>query len=151
MIATGVHGIQYGDSTASLISPDQYREFVLPYEIEIAEKIRENGALSLLHICGNVDNALPDIAKCSADGFDLDYPVDLAEAFEMLLPDVAVKGNINPRLFMEGFSEELKQSCLQAKDIAADRIGYIMSTGCLVPRDSATESFHIMADVCRYE
>jgi len=151
MIATGVHGIQYGDSTASLISPDQYREFVLPYEIEIAEKIRKNGALSLLHICGNVINALPDIAKCSADGFDLDYPVDLAEAFEMLLPDVAVKGNINPRLFMKGFSEELKQSCLQAKDIAADRIGYIMSTGCLVPRDSATESFHIMADVCRYE
>ena len=153
LCAAGARFIWIGEGlgSGSLISPDQYREFVLPYEIEIAEKIRKNGALSLLHICGNVINALPDIAKCSADGFDLDYPVDLSDAFAMLLPDVAVKGNINPRLFMKGFSEELKQSCLQAKDIAADRIGYIMSTGCLVPRDSATESFHIMADVCRYE
>ena len=30
MIATGVHGIQFGDATASLISPDDYRSFVLP-------------------------------------------------------------------------------------------------------------------------
>jgi uroporphyrinogen-III decarboxylase len=153
LCAAGARFIWIGEGlgSGSLISPDQYREFVLPYEIEIADEIRKNGALSLLHICGNVTNALPDIAKCSADGFDLDYPVDLVEAFEMLLPDVTVKGNINPRLFMKGYSEELKQSCLQAKDIAQDRIGYIMSTGCLVPRDSVTESFHIMADVCNYD
>jgi uroporphyrinogen-III decarboxylase len=30
MIATGVHGIQYGDSTASLVGPELYQKFVLP-------------------------------------------------------------------------------------------------------------------------
>jgi uroporphyrinogen decarboxylase len=139
-----------GLGSGSLISPAQYQEFVLPYEIKLAEEIRKNGALSLLHICGNVTGALPYIAKCAADGFDLDYPVDLAGALEALLPRVAVKGNINPRLFLNGNSSELKETCMEVKTVAAGKTGFIMSTGCLVPRDSTTESFHIMADICRY-
>jgi hypothetical protein len=152
LCAAGARFIWIGEGlgSGSLISPEQYREFVLPYEIELAEEIRKNGALSLLHICGNVTAALPYIAACGADGFDLDYPVDLASALETLLPQVAVKGNINPRLFLSGFADELKNSCLDAKTVAADRTGFIMSTGCLVPRDSTTESFHIMAEICEY-
>jgi hypothetical protein len=153
LCASGARFIWIGEGlgSGSLISPDQYRDFVLPYEIELAEEIRKNGALSLLHICGDVTNTLADIAGSSADGFDLDYPVDLAVALETLLPEVAVKGNINPRLFMEGLSEELKDACLQARTAAAHRNGFIMSTGCLVPRDSTVESFHIMADICGYK
>ena len=139
-----------GLGSGSLISPSQYREFVLPYEIGLAEEIRKNGALSLLHICGNVTEALPHIAECRADGFDLDYPVDLSDALDTLLPRVAVKGNINPRLFLRGNASELEYACLEAKNAAVGRTGFIMSTGCLVPRDSTTESFQIMADICGY-
>jgi uroporphyrinogen-III decarboxylase len=150
--AAGARFIWIGEGlgSGSLISPDQYRDFVLPYEIELAEEIRKHGALSLLHICGNVTNTLADIAKSAADGFDLDYPVDLVSALDTLLPDVAVKGNVNPQLFMEGCSEELENACQEAKAAAADREGFIMSTGCLVPRDSVPESFRIMADICEY-
>jgi len=137
-----------GLGSGSLISPQQYRNFVLPYEIELAEEIRKNGALSLLHICGNVTQALPDIAQSRADGFDLDYPVDLAAALRELLPQVAVKGNINPQLFLPGFGEQLEQSCREARDIGGEKPGFILSTGCLVPRDSSVEAFHIMADIC---
>jgi uroporphyrinogen-III decarboxylase len=151
LCAAGARFIWIGEGlgSGSLISPDQYRSFVLPYEIGLAEEIRKHGAQSLLHICGDVTKTLPDIANCSADGFDLDYPVDLTRALDVLLPNVAVKGNINPRLFMKGYSEELKDACLQAKTTAAGRNGFIMSTGCLVPRDSEVESFRIMAEVCR--
>lgn len=151
LCAAGARFIWIGEGlgSGSLISPAQYREFVLPYEIELSQEIRSHGALSLLHICGNVTDSLPDIADSSADGFDLDDPVDLAVALDTLLPDVAVKGNIDPRLFMDGFSEQLKAACLQARAVTAYRNGFIMSTGCLVPRDSAVESFHIMADICR--
>ena len=151
LCAAGARFIWIGEGlgSGSLISPSQYREFVLPYEIELAQEIRSHGALSLLHICGNVTDSLPDIADSSVDGFDLDYPVDLAVALDTLLPEVAVKGNIDPRLFMDGFSGQLETACLQARAVAAHRNGFIMSTGCLVPRDSAVESFHIMADICR--
>ena len=144
----GLIWIGEGLGSGSLISPQQYRSFVLPYEIDLAEEIRRNGALSLLHICGNVTQALPDIAQSRADGFDLDYPVDLAAAMAQLLPQVAVKGNINPRLFLPGYREQLEQSCREARDIGGQRPGFILSTGCLVPRDSSVESFDIMAHIC---
>ncbi len=136
-----------GLGSGSLISPRQYRDFVLPYEQSMADEIRRQGALSLLHICGNVTAALPDIKSCKADGFDLDYPVDLQRALDILLPHVAVKGNINPTLFLPGQEETLRQACIEAKSIAGNRDGFIMSTGCLVPRDASAGSFQIMAEI----
>ena len=32
MQRTGVHGIQYGDASASLIGPEMYRQYVLPFQ-----------------------------------------------------------------------------------------------------------------------
>ncbi len=162
--ATGPRFIWIGEGlgSGSLISPNQYREFVLPYEQDLAEEIRKAGVLSILHICGNVTSALPDIARCGADGFDLDYPypagtktpagmktpVDLQAALDTLLPQVAVKGNVNPTLFLPGREEALRQACAEAKKVAGKRNGFIMSTGCLVPRDAAEGSFQIMAQLC---
>ena len=148
--AAGARFIWIGEGigSGSLISPEQYRSFVLPYEQSLAQEIRKGGALSLLHICGNVTSALPDIARSGVDGFDVDYPVDLREALDILLPEVAVKGNINPSLFLKDHQNELESSCWEAKAISGGRRGYIMSTGCLVPRDSVVESFHVMARIC---
>ncbi len=137
-----------GLGSGSLISPRHYREFVLPYEQSMAEEIRRRGGLSLLHICGNVTSALEDIACCKADGFDLDYPVEMQTALDTLLPRVAVKGNINPTLFLPGREESLRQACVEVKSIAGKKDGFIMSTGCLVPRDASAESFTIMAELC---
>ena len=39
MSACGVHGVQYGDSTASLVSPEHYRKFVLPLPGQIAPRL----------------------------------------------------------------------------------------------------------------
>ncbi len=148
IVQAGARFIWIGEGLASgsLISPRQYRDFVLPYEQSMAEEIRRQGALSLLHICGNVTAALPDIKHCKADGFDLDFPVDLQTALDTLLPQVAVKGNINPTLFLQGKEETLRQACVEAKNIAGKRNGFIMSTGCLVPRDATIKSFRVMAE-----
>ena len=137
-----------GLGSGSLISPQQYREFVLPYEQSLTEKIRKAGALSIVHICGDVTAALSDIASCGADGFDLDYPVDLLQAVDALLPAVAVKGNINPTLFLRGQEKNLHQACMRALQVAGQLEGYILSTGCLVPRDAAVGSFQTMFELC---
>jgi uroporphyrinogen decarboxylase len=137
-----------GLGSGSLISPAHYREYVLQYEIDLAEEIRKAGALSILHICGDVTAALPDIACCKADGFDLDYPVKLKTALELLLPEIAVKGNINPTLFLKGQREPLGNSCRRALEIAGQLDGFILSTGCLVPRDASVDSFDIVSELC---
>jgi hypothetical protein len=137
-----------GLGSGSLISPEQYREYVLPYEKSLAEEIRKAGALSILHICGDVTAALPDIARCKVDGFDLDYPVDLATAVGVLLPEIAIKGNIDPTLFLRGRQEALRKTCRHALEVAGHLDGFILSTGCLVPRDATVESFEIVSVMC---
>lgn len=137
-----------GLGSGSLISPEQYREYALPYEQSLAEEIRKAGALSILHICGDVTSALPDIARCKADGFDLDYPVDLATAVGVLLPEITIKGNIDPTLFLGGRQDALRKSCRHALMVAGQTDGFILSTGCLVPRDATVESFEIVSEIC---
>jgi uroporphyrinogen decarboxylase len=146
----GAHFIWIGEGlgSGSLISPRQYQDFVLPYERSLTTEIRRAGALSILHICGDVTGALPHIAGSGADGFDLDYPVDLSTALDILLPEVAVKGNIDPTLFLKGHQESLRGACMQALQSAGDAAGFILSTGCLVPRDAEVESFLTMSELC---
>jgi len=137
-----------GMASSSLLSPQMYAEFVLPYEQELADEIRRLGALSLLHICGNITPALAYIVQSRVDGVDVDAPTDWPAAVSILGPHLCLKGNINPMLFLPGNGKELETACETAKLIAAPARGFILSTGCLVPRDSAREAFSIMAGVC---
>ena len=137
-----------GMASGSLISPQMYAEFVLPYEQELADEIRRLGALSLLHICGNITPALAPIAQSRADGIDVDAPTDWAAAVEILGPHTCLKGNISPLLFLPGSADRLAAACQITRHIAARARRFILSTGCLVPRDSAREAFQIMARAC---
>ncbi|MCP4454465.1 MAG: hypothetical protein GY809_23665, partial [Planctomycetes bacterium] len=52
MQSTGVHGIQYGDSSASLLSPDLYEQFALPYQASSIARLQQDHCDFWLHICG---------------------------------------------------------------------------------------------------
>ena len=137
-----------GMASGSLISPDMYRRFALPYERELAQEIRRLGGLSLLHICGNTSKMLTAIADSGVDGCDVDYPTDWAAAVATLGPRMCVKGNINPLLFLPDGVERLAAACEETKRPAAALPGFVLSTGCLVPRDSIRRAFEIMAAAC---
>ena len=136
-----------GMASASLIGPAMYRRFVLPYERELAERVRQLGGLTLLHICGNTTATLDAIAQTGVDGCDVDFPTDWAAAVRVLGPVMSLKGNVNPMLFLPNNAERLAEACETAKRLAPQR-GFILSTGCLVPRDSVPEAFRIMARAC---
>ncbi len=137
-----------GMASGSLISPAAYREFVLPYERELAGHIRRLGALSVLHICGNTTAMLEAIAETGADGCDVDSPTDWKAAVSVLGKSMCVKGNVNPLFFLPGNLHLLPAACVEALRVAAGLQGFILSTGCLVPRDSAVEGFEMMRQAC---
>jgi uroporphyrinogen-III decarboxylase len=134
-----------GMASGSLISPAMYAEFVLPHEQELAREIRRRGALSLLHICGDTTKMLNQVAESGADGCDVDAPTDWSAAVSILAPRMSVKGNINPLLFLPENLERLPAACEETLRTAAGVKGFILSTGCLVPRDAAREAFDVMA------
>lgn len=91
---------------------------------------------------------LSAIAETGADGCDVDSPTDWFAAVEILGKVMCVKGNINPLLFLPGNIGRLPAACSEARRVAAGLPGFILSTGCLVPRDSAVEAFEVMRRVC---
>ena len=152
IIAAGARFIWIGEGMASgsLIGRHTYEEFVLPYQQALADEIRRLGGLSLLHVCGNATPSLAAIAETCADGADIDWPTDWQAAVRILGPRMCLKGNVDPRLFLPGRANELAAACRAALDATPTARGLILSTGCLVPRDSTPAAFRTMAEVCQH-
>ena len=62
-VAAGAHVIGLGDSMGSLVSPRQYRQFVLPYEQRLFAAAKDAGAIPRLHICGDTNHIVPEMAR----------------------------------------------------------------------------------------
>ena len=81
---------------ASLISPDMYEKYVLPYEKKLFDAIHEAGATVKLHICGDISNNIALMAATGADIIDVDWMVPLDRARDAVGPDVTLCGNFDP-------------------------------------------------------
>ena len=130
-IAAGADIIGLGDAIASQISPGMYRKYALPYEKRIFNAVREMGAISRLHICGNTSRLLVDMAQSGADIFDIDWMVDMQRAGE-ILPGV-VCGNLNPvAVFLQGTPAQVRDGIFANARASAPR--WISGGGCEIPR-----------------
>jgi MtaA/CmuA family methyltransferase len=134
-VEAGADMIGIGDAVASLLSPQAYRAFALPYEQAIITEIHRVGALAKLHICGNTTNHLPLIAETGADIIDVDWMVNLADAIKTCGERASVNGNMNPvAIFLQGtpaIVSEATKNCLQAANART-----FISAGCEIPADT---------------
>ena len=137
--AAGAHLIGLGDSMGSLVSPGQYREFVLPYERRIFAAVREAGAIPRLHICGDTSHLLADMATSGAAIVDLDWMVDLGAAAAAFGPDgPAPCGNFDPvAIALAGTPADVERAVRGCAAAAGPR--HISAAGCEIP-DRAPEA-----------
>ena len=73
MVAAGAHILFPADPSASgdLISPETYKEYVLPYHQKFARAV---SAPKILHMCGHTEKLLPLIRESGMDCFSFDAP-----------------------------------------------------------------------------
>jgi len=121
-----------------LLSPDMYREFVLPYERRVTEAVRATGVPIYTHTCGSIGDRLELMVETGTMGIDtLDPPplgnTELADAKARIGDKVFIKGNMNSVALLQFQSKE------QVIEHATERIrlgmpdgGYILSTACSV-------------------
>ena len=132
-VAAGAQLIGLGDSLASLVSPAQYREFVLPYEQRVFAAVREAGALPRLHVCGNTRHLLPDLARSGAAIVDLDWMVDLGAAVTAFGPGgPAPCGNFDPvAVALQGTPADVERAVRGCAALAGPR--HFSAAGCEIP------------------
>ncbi|MBI4428575.1 MAG: hypothetical protein HY562_05600 [Ignavibacteriales bacterium] len=140
MCDVGVDAIKISSpfAGASFISMDFYKNFVLPYEQAIAERVRSRGIHVYTHTCGVIGDRLELMFDAGVSGIEcLDPPplgnVELAEAKRRTKGRGFIKGNIdsvNTLLFKT--KPEIMEDARKRIQIGKKDGGYILSTACSV-------------------
>ncbi|MEW5817139.1 MAG: uroporphyrinogen decarboxylase family protein, partial [Spirochaetota bacterium] len=148
MIATGVHGLQYGDATASLISPEYYKKFALPYQEKSVEALAGNNCDLWLHICGKTDHLLHLLRNLSIQGFEVDAKVEMTTARKLLGDSMAIKGNLDTTFLLRESEEAVYKATRQIISRGNFKTGIIVSPGCGVPRMTPLNNLRAMVKAC---
>lgn len=148
MISTGVHGIQYGDSTASLIGPEHYERFVLPYQQRSVGALAGKNCDIWIHICGNTEHLLHYLQPLNFQGFEVDAKVDMVTARRLLGDRIAIKGNLDTTFLLKQSPDEIYESTQQILRSGNFKTGIIMSPGCGVPRMTPLKNLQAMVKAC---
>lgn len=144
MIGTGVHAIQMGDATASLLGEDLFQNFALPYLNDALEQLSGTGCDLWVHICGDTRHLLPSLKELPMDGFEVDALVDLKTARELLGDKIALKGNIDTSFMLQADENEVYEASINLLGSGPFKTGLILSPGCGVPRMTPVENLAAM-------
>lgn len=148
-IEAGCQIIGMGDAICSQIDTFTYDTFVKERHGEIINFIHDCGGKVKLHICGNITHLLPSIRELNADILDLDYQVDMDEAFDILGSDVIRCGNINPVLVEERSAEEIFEATKFLIEKEKNR-KFIFSAGCEITVNTSHENLMAMRKASIY-
>jgi MtaA/CmuA family methyltransferase len=142
-IEAGCDLIGIGDAICSQIDCDTYDQYVKERHREIIHFIHEQGAKVKLHICGNITHLLHSIREVGMDILDLDWQVDMDNAYEIVGPKVIRCGNIDPVLIQNKTEEEVKA---MTKELIQKEYGkkHILSAGCEITVNTPVENLLAM-------
>jgi MtaA/CmuA family methyltransferase len=138
---------------AGFISPSLYREFVLPYESQIARAVRGSGVHIYTHTCGAINDRLEMMVEAGISGLEcLDPPplgnVNLDEAKKRIGQRVFIKGNVDPvNVLLLGSRETVRKDAAEKIEVGRPGGGYILSTACSIAPYTKKENVQVLAQV----
>ncbi|MDQ1086244.1 uroporphyrinogen decarboxylase [Siphonobacter sp. SORGH_AS_1065] len=106
-VAAGANLVQLFDSWAGILSPQQYREFSLPYISQICDALQALVPVTVFAKGAFFARREMNALNCSVVG--LDWNMDIAESREMI-PSKVLQGNLDPCVLYGSFSEIKKQT-----------------------------------------
>jgi uroporphyrinogen-III decarboxylase len=99
-------------------------------------------------MCGRTDDLLPVMRRLPVDIWELDYPVDLARAREILGPDRIILGNVSTvGVMLTGTPEEVYAAAAECHATCGPR--HIVGTGCEVPPETPPENLAALVAYAR--
>lgn len=119
------HSVGMGADAAEMISPEAFREFVVPYYLRVWEVYQ---GVRSLHMCGQINHLLDilrdDLGVSLLDGFG--FPVDRNLLAEKMAGRVCLAGGPNPTLIMSGPRKEIISECIDYIKKLGNQGSYIL-------------------------
>ena len=124
------------DDSPAMLSADDYREFVLPYNLRFK---RHFGGKCTVHCCGRANHLVPIWAdELEVDVFwNFSYETDRRKMAEYMGGKTVLIGNVNWRLVSQGTPEDVYADALDVLETFAPYGGHILSTTNIAPGTSA--------------
>jgi uroporphyrinogen decarboxylase len=110
-----------------MLSPADYREFVLPHMQRLVSGLKEEGAPTIHYSLGT-STLLDAMEQMGTHVLSLDWKIDIGEARERLGPTRPVQGNLDPFALFQG-PEQLEESVLRILEKGSRWPGYIFNLG----------------------
>lgn len=127
-IKAGVEVVQLFESWSGALSPDQFREFCLPYSKKIVDEIKKE--VPVISFFGQGASLIPEALKINPNVHSVDWRQDLSFVSKSFAGSgIALQGNLDPLLLYapKKLLEEKLDTCLKIG--TAHPHGYIFNLG----------------------
>lgn len=125
-IAAGAQAVQLFDSWVGCLSPDDYRQYVLPHTQSVIRSVTPG--VPVLHFGTGTAALLELMRAAGGDVIGVDWRVRLDEAWERIGADVAVMGNLDPVSLFASL-EHVRAQAKNILDQAGGRAGHVFNLG----------------------
>jgi len=142
----GLHGVFIEEclTSADLISPRLYDEFVFPYDLVLLEEFRALRLPAIFYVCGDVLPRLPRLIELAPTALAVEeskkgFRIDLAEIAAAVGDRMALFGNLDATRIKDWDDEELACQIEGQLKAARSARGFIVSVGSPFPLDTPRE------------
>ena len=125
-VAAGAQAVQLFDSWVGCLSPDDYREFVLPHTRSVIANVTPG--TPVLHFGTGTAALLELMREAGGDVIGFDWRVNLDDAWQRVGHDVGAMGNLDPVTLFAN-QEVLRTQAQRILQQAEGRAGHIFNLG----------------------
>lgn len=125
-IESGVDAVQIFDTWAGILTPDDYREFSLPFIKKIIENLNRSYQ-PVIHFSKS-GSIIENVIKSGADVYSIDWTVDLTLIKEKSNGKFAVQGNLDPTV-LYARKDVIKERALKILQNWGNDTGHIFNLG----------------------
>ncbi|VAX20022.1 hypothetical protein MNBD_NITROSPINAE04-2722 [hydrothermal vent metagenome] len=152
LIEAGVHAIVLLEpfTANTILSPEQYEEFAMPYLKEIFEFSWSKGVVGVNHVCADTSMIWNQMSSVGALALQVDYPISMAECKKQVGGKICISGNVHPIDYMlYGTPESVYWKCREVIEESADGSGFILGSGCDLNPETPEENILAMVQAAK--
>jgi uroporphyrinogen-III decarboxylase len=147
--SVGVDGVYIEEvyTSADIISPESYEEFVYPFNKQYIREIKEIGLKTILYVCGDIIPRLERIGCLGADALAFEeskknFEIDLEDIIQRVGEGHCIFGNIDTIKFgTKASKDEMAEEVRKQISLGMEADGFIVSNGSPFPLE--TDPGHI--------
>jgi uroporphyrinogen decarboxylase len=143
-IDAGAQAVQLFDSWVGCLTPDDYREYVLPHSRSVVESIPSG--VPVIHFGTGTASLLELMGEAGGNVIGLDWRVRLDDGWQRVGSDKAIMGNLDPVTLFSS-TDVIRAHAKRILDQAGGRPGHIFNLGHGILPETPVENVVALVDM----